>query len=93
MSSDSDESNEGVEALNKQRKKKVDVLLHYPGTPGSDLKHPEKPKQKKRNRKDLDVVGALSSKNAPFVVNVNINIVGVTTLSNKYKGEVTAFNN
>jgi hypothetical protein len=72
---------EGVEALNKQRKKRVEVF-HYPGTAGGGLTRPEKPKKKKRNRKDLDVAGALSSKKTPFVVN----IVGVTTLSNKYKG-------
>jgi hypothetical protein len=52
------------------------------------LKYPGVPEKKKRKRKDLDVVGGLSGKNIPFVVSV----VGVTTLLNKYKGEVTAFN-
>jgi hypothetical protein len=64
MFSDSDESDEGVEALNKQRKKRVD-FFHYPGTAGDGLKRPEEPKKKKRNRKDLDVVGAFYRRRTP----------------------------
>jgi hypothetical protein len=67
MSDDPDESDDGVEEVNKQRKKKVG-LTHYPGTQPPGLKYPGVPKKKKRKRKDLDVAGGLSGKNIPFGV-------------------------
>jgi hypothetical protein len=87
MSDGPDESDDSAEEVNTQRKKKVG-LTHDPGTQSPGLKYPGVPKKKQRKRKDLDVAGGLLGKNIPFVVSV----VGVTTLSNRYKGEVTAFN-
>ena len=52
------------------------------------LKDPPVPKKKKRDREEQDVVGTLSAKDIPYVKAA----VGVTTLSNKYKGNVTAYN-
>jgi hypothetical protein len=86
-SEDPDESDGDVEEVNKRRKTKANLTC-YPGTNPAGLKHPPVPKKKKRNRKEQDVVGKLSGADIPFVVTV----VGVTTLSNKYKGHVTAYN-
>ena len=86
-SEDSAESDDDVEKVNKRRKKKAS-LTAYPGTEPSGLKHPAVPKKKKRDREKQDVVGTLSAKDIPYVKVA----VGVTTLSNKYKGNVTAYN-
>jgi hypothetical protein len=86
-SEDSAESDDDVEKVNKRRKKRAN-LTAYPGTEPSGLKHPAVPKKKKRDRKEQDVVGTLSGKDIPYVKTA----VGVTTLSNKYKGHVTSYN-
>ena len=82
-----DESDNDVEEVNKRRKKRAN-LGAYPGTNPAGLKQPAVPKKKKRDREKQDVVGTLSAKDIPYVKAA----VGVTTLSNKYKGNVTAYN-
>jgi hypothetical protein len=74
--------------INGAKRKPTLRVTRGPGTNPAGLKHPAVPKKKKRNRKEQDVVGKLSGKDIPFVATV----VGVTTLSNKYKGHVTAYN-
>ena len=86
-SEDPSESDDDVEEVNKRRKKRAS-LGAYPGTNPPGLKHPPVPTKKKRDRKEQDVVGTLSAKDIPYVKAA----VGVTTLSNKYKGNVTAYN-
>ena len=89
MSSSEDpaESDDDVEEVNKRRKKRAN-LTAYPGTNPPGLKHPPVPTKKKRDRKEQDVVGNLSGADIPYVATA----VGVTTLSNKYKGHVTSYN-
>ena len=84
MSSSEDpaESDDDVEEVNKRRKKRANLTCYPAGTNPSGLKHPPVPTKKKRDRKEQDVVGTLSGKDIPYVATV----VGVTTLSNKYKG-------
>jgi hypothetical protein len=77
----------GVEEVNKRRKKRAN-LTAYPGTNPPGLKHPPVPTKKKRDRKEQDVVGTSSGKDIPYVKTA----VGVTTLSNQYKGHVTSYN-
>ena len=74
--------------INGAKRKPTLRVTRYPGTNPAGLKHPAVPKKKKRDRKEQDVVGKLSGKDTPYVATV----VGVTTLSNKYKGHVTSYN-